>query len=131
MGASVQTVSMETEWMPLLEKAGYSLEFFGGNTYLIREIPAFMSMTEAEDFVRDMFEEFDARPDLKNSKVVDRIITRSCKSAVKGGDILQPEEIRALIEQLKSCSNPFSCPHGRPTFVRITKYEIEKMFKRV
>jgi len=50
---------------------------------------------------------------------------------VKGGDKLNPEEINALLYQLKQCDNPFSCPHGRPTFVKMTKYEIERMFKRV
>ncbi|MDO4394195.1 MAG: DNA mismatch repair endonuclease MutL [Bacillota bacterium] len=131
IGASAQVVSREEEWMELLKKAGYDIEFFGNNRYIIREIPAFMSMDEGESFVRDMFEEFDTKPDLKSKTAVDRIITKSCKSAVKAGDILKPEEITALIDQLKDCRNPFSCPHGRPTFIRITKYEIEKMFKRV
>ncbi len=131
ISASAAAVSTESDWMPLMENAGYSMEFFGGGTYLIREIPAFMSMEEAESFVQDMLEEFSEKPDLKNRMVVDRLIMRSCKSAVKGGDHLEPEEITSLMDQLKACANPFSCPHGRPTFIRMTKYEIEKMFKRV
>ena len=52
---------------------------------------------------------------------------RSCKSAVKGGDRLSEEEAAALIKDLKRCINPFSCPHGRPTFIKLSKYEIEKV----
>ena len=66
-----------------------------------------------------------------NRKILDRIIMKACKSAVKGGDFLKSEEVDALMKDLKNCINPFSCPHGRPTFIRMTKYEIEKMFKRV
>ena len=68
---------------------------------------------------------------LRRNSVIDKIIMRSCKAAVKAGDKLTPEEIDALISQLKECVNPFSCPHGRPTFIRMTRYEIEKLFKRV
>ncbi|MBQ4596399.1 MAG: DNA mismatch repair protein MutL, partial [Firmicutes bacterium] len=96
-----------------------------------REIPAFMDLEEAETFLSDMFKELEDKPDLTNKKTLEKIITRSCKSAVKGGDRLDINEIDALIKDLKSCINPFSCPHGRPTFIRMTKYEIEKMFKRV
>ena len=67
---------------------------------------------------------------MNNPAIIDKIIMRSCKSAIKGGDVLSSEEIKALMDQLKQCINPFSCPHGRPTFIRMSKYEIERMFKR-
>lgn len=131
VGASASAVNTDSEWLPLLNRAGYTVEFFGNNTYLVREVPAFMSLDEAESFIHDMLDEFAEKPDLKNQKIIDKLITKSCKSAVKGGDVLDSMEVNALINQLKACNNPFSCPHGRPTFVRITRYEIEKMFKRV
>jgi len=109
---------------------GYDIEFFGGNTYLVREIPAFMELSEAEAFLGDLFGQLSDHPDLTDYNTLDKIITRSCKSAVKGGDVLDPAEIHALIEQLKLCDNPFSCPHGRPTFIKLTRYELERMFKR-
>ena len=90
-----------------------------------------MELEEAESFLNDLFQELEEKPDLTNQKVLDRIIMRSCKSAVKGGDHLEAAEIDALIRDLGNCVNPFSCPHGRPTFIRMTRYEIEKMFKRV
>ncbi len=128
---SAQITSTEDMWLDQVSSLGYDIEFFGNNTYLVREIPAFMTLDEAESFLSDMFRELEDKPDLTNRKVLERIITRSCKSAVKGGDKLEDMEIEALMKDLKNCINPFSCPHGRPTFVRMTKYEIEKLFKRV
>ena len=58
-------------------------------------------------------------------------MSAACKSAIKAGDLLKHEEIEELIAELDKCDNPYSCPHGRPTFIKMTKYEIEKMFKRV
>lgn len=128
---SAQVTATGEMWMEQIRSIGYDIEFFGNNTYLVREIPAFMDMDEAETFLEDMFRELEDKPDLTNRKILDKIITRSCKSAVKGGDRLSDEEITALMKDLKACINPFSCPHGRPTFIRMTLYEIEKMFKRV
>lgn len=122
--------SAEESWMPIIMDMGYRAEFFGNNTYLVREIPAFMELGEAEQFLNDLFQGFADEPKLYDPAVLDKIIMRSCKSAVKGGDKLTEEEVSSLLEQLKACVNPFSCPHGRPTFIRMTKYEIEHMFKR-
>ncbi len=123
-------VSSEDSWIENVRSMGYDIEFFGGNTYLVREIPAFMALAEAEDFLRDLFGQLSDHPDLTDYNTLDKIISRSCKSAVKGGDVLDAAEIQALIELLKGCDNPFSCPHGRPTFIKLTKYELERMFKR-
>lgn len=121
----------EERWLPQLRKLGYGAEFFGDSTYLIREIPAFTEVEEAEDFLRDFVASLEDRIDVTDRKAIDRIIMRACKASVKGGDRLEPEEAVSLINQLKRCENPFSCPHGRPTFIRLRKYEIEKMFRRV
>ena len=90
-----------------------------------------MELREAEDFLTDFFKELGSRPDLTDRNVLEKIVMRSCKSAVKGGDVLTEAEIDGLIKDLSACVNPFSCPHGRPTFIRMTRYEIEKLFKRV
>lgn len=121
----------EERWLPQLRKLGYGAEFFGDSTYLIREIPAFTEVEEAEDFLRDFVASLEDRIDVTDRKAIDRIIMRACKASVKGGDRLEPEEAVSLINQLKRCENPFSCPHGRPTFIRLRKYEIEKMFRRI
>ncbi len=131
MSVSANVTATEEAWIEDIRSMGYGIEFFGNNTYIIREIPAFMEMHEAEDFLADFFKELDGKPNLTDRNVLDKIIMKSCKSAVKGGDALTEEEIAALIKDLAACVNPFSCPHGRPTFIRMTKYEIEKLFKRV
>ncbi len=123
-------VSSEDSWIEKVRSMGYNIDFFGGNTYLVREIPAFMELAEAEAFLGDLFGQLSDHPDLTDYNTLDKIITRSCKSAVKGGDVLDAAEINALIAQLKLCENPFSCPHGRPTFIKLTRYELERMFKR-
>lgn len=128
---SAQVTALEETWLDKVCSIGYDIEYFGNNTYLVREIPAFMDLEEAEAFLNDMFRELEDKPDLTNKRTLERIITKSCKSAVKGGDHLSEEEIASLMKDLKACINPFSCPHGRPTFIRMTKYEIEKLFKRV
>lgn len=127
---SAAVTASEESWIEPVRSFGYNIEFFGNNTYIVREIPSFMDMAEAEEFLEDIFMQLDEKPDLSNSRVFERIITKSCKSAVKAGDRLDDSEIMALFEQIKSCENPFSCPHGRPTFIKMTQYELERMFKR-
>lgn len=131
MNVSANVTVTEDVWIEDVRSMGYDIEFFGSNTYIVREIPAFMELREAEDFLTDFFKELGSRPDLTDRNVLEKIVMRSCKSAVKGGDVLTEAEIDGLIKDLSACVNPFSCPHGRPTFIRMMRYEIEKLFKRV
>lgn len=124
-------VTMEDSWLPKVIQMGYSIEYFGNNTYMVREVPSFMTPYEAESFLRTLFTEFKGGKLPDNQKLLDRIIMNSCKAAIKGGDNISLNEMNALMMQLSACENPFSCPHGRPVFVKMTQYEIEKMFKRV
>ena len=119
------------DWLDALAKIGFTIDEFGSGTFRITEIPMFMELSEAEDFVNQFIENINDSTNLSNKVVIDKLIMMSCKAAVKANDVLRMDEIRALINDLSSCINPFSCPHGRPTFIRLTHYEIEKMFKRV
>ena len=127
----LSTAELEDEWLPELEKMGFHIEPFGPGTYIIKEIPVFMGITEAEAFVRDYAETLGDEMKHSNKIVIDRLITKSCKASVKAHDHLSMEEAEALLDELKKCRNPFSCPHGRPTFIRFTQYQIEKFFKRI
>ena len=89
-----------------------------------------MDISEAEEFVHIYLDSISEGTDLNNTVVINKLITKSCKSAVKAHDYLSAEEMKSLIDQLKACQNPFSCPHGRPTFIKFSQYEIERMFKR-
>lgn len=108
---------------------GFGFEEFGPSSYLVKEIPACIDISEAETFLNEYF---DAAEENKNNIQLkkDQIITRSCKSAVKAHDKLSVSEIKQLFVDLDKCENPFSCPHGRPTFIRFSEYEIERLFKR-
>ena len=119
------------DWLSALSQMGFTMEEFGPDTYRVSEIPMFMELSEAEDFIKEFIENIHASTDLRNMVVVNKLIMMSCKAAVKANDKLSDEEIAALIRDLSKCVNPFSCPHGRPTFIKLTHYEIEKMFKRV
>ncbi len=127
----ISTKETEDRWLESLSKMGFSIEPFGQNSYRISEIPTFMDISEAEDFINDFTENAKDNKDLKNTVVINKLIMKSCKSAVKANDRLDKDEINALIKDLKNCVNPFSCPHGRPTFVKLSKHEIERLFKRV
>ena len=119
------------DWLDALSKMGFTIEEFGPGTFRITEIPMFMEMSEAEDFINEFIENINNSTDLSNRIVIDKLIMMSCKAAVKANDKLNSEEVNTLIKDLSYCVNPFSCPHGRPTFIKLTRYEIEKMFKRV
>ena len=125
------SAELQDEWMEQLSGMGFSIEPFGPGIYIIKEIPVFMEITEAEGFVQDYIESLGEEQKHSNKVVIDKLITKSCKASVKAHDHLSMEEAKALLEQLKDCRNPFSCPHGRPTFIRFTQYQIEKFFKRI
>lgn len=121
----------EDLWLTVLEDMGFSLDEFGPLSYRVSEIPMFMSMSEAEDFLSDFTDGIGTYEDIRDNKTLDKIATRACKAAVKANDYLSKEEIKQLITDLNKCNNPFSCPHGRPTFIKITKSDLEKRFKRI
>ena len=121
----------DNEWIDILNSMGYNIEAFGDNTYIVREIPTFMTLEEAESFVNVFIDSYNDDRKTTNQVVIDKLITKACKSSIKANDYIKDNEIAALIEDLKNCRNPFSCPHGRPTFIKFSKYDIEKMFKRI
>ncbi len=123
-----QTAASES-WLKLLDDIGFVIENFGPNQFVIKQIPAALKLEEAESFVNSVLESDIDNPDRLQEKK-DAIIMASCKAAVKSGDKLSTEEIIRLFEDLDKCENPFSCPHGRPTFLRFSEGQIEHFFKR-
>lgn len=117
------------EKIALLEQLGYRIEDFGPGDIIIKEIPACMDMSEAEDFARHLMDsETLTKADSQLKR--DSVISASCKAAIKANDRLSPEEMKHLFVSLDACENPFSCPHGRPTFLKFTLNDIERLFKR-
>lgn len=118
-------------WINFLGNIGFEIEEFGAKTYIIKAIPMFMEMYEAENFIEYLLDNISDDADLQNRSKLDKIISNACKKAIKANDLLDEKEMNQLIRDLSNTKNPYSCPHGRPTIIRLNKYEIEKMFKRV
>ena len=116
----------------LFSKLGFDIEEFGINDYAVRQVPFIFKGPVETTFFNDIL---DILLDKNISNVYDmkieKIISISCKKAVKANDRLSFIEAKELIEQILNTENPFNCPHGRPTIVKMTKYEIEKLFKRI
>lgn len=125
-----QEESLIENKMSILQSLGFEIESFGPGSVIIRGIPDFMNMEEAEIFARNVIEDTDENADIRNQVAIDKLITKSCKSAVKANDYLTDEEVSSLLNTLRNCKNPYSCPHGRPTIIKFSKYEMERMFKR-
>ena len=115
--------------LPLLEEFGFSCEDFGAGTLLVRQIPADIRPEDAAATVEELAEDLRlGRADPAAAR--DHLLqTMACKSAIKAGMHTSPAELRALVDRVQSGEIQY-CPHGRPVAVRLTRYEIEKMFKR-
>ena len=111
---------------------GLEIESFGGREYSIRAVPQnLFGMTEQGFFI-EVLDHLEEDPSSKTLDVLsDRMATMACKAAVKGNQKLSLRETEALIDELLQLENPYNCPHGRPTIISMTKYELEKKFKRI
>lgn len=115
----------------ILGRIGFEAEPFGPRTYLIQAIPGQLGLSEAEGFLRDFLDGLAADTQLSDTRTLERAAAKACKAAVKARDRLSDEEQRHLLEKLLRCADPYACPHGRPVFVRITRDEITRRFRRV
>ncbi len=131
INTSLSVKNNAVDWLDVLRDMGFEIEEFGPKAFAARAIPAFMQLSEAQEFIEGFMENVSEGTDFENKARIEKIMQNSCKSAIKGNDLLKDEEIAALMDELAACENPYSCPHGRPTFIKITKYQIEKLFKRV
>ena len=116
------------ENLPLLEQLGFSCEDFGGGAVLVREVPADMDPCDVSATLEELAEclRTGRSPDERRENLLH---TMACKAAIKGGWKSAPAELRVLVEKVQSGAVRF-CPHGRPVAVKLTRYELEKMFKR-
>ncbi len=117
--------------MEIFERLGYRIENFGGGEYMVSGMPANLPNVDVGSLLIEIID------DLATIKkrgapeaILERVAEMSCKAAVKGGSNLTEEEARKLLMELMALDNPYNCPHGRPTMIRIEKKELEKKFKR-
>lgn len=124
--------SLYLEYAPVFEKLGFEIESFGGNEYAVRAVPSDLYGCNEKELFEEVMDELMAGPVRGNISVIEeKIASMSCKAAVKGNMHMSAAEAEALIDQLLSLENPYHCPHGRPTIITMTKYELEKKFKRI
>ncbi|WP_029232200.1 DNA mismatch repair endonuclease MutL [Butyrivibrio sp. VCB2006] len=122
------------EYRQYFEKLGFNIENFGGHEYAMRAIPIDLFGCDNE---KEMFQEIldelshetnlNRTPDVINYKIA----SMACKASIKGNTKMTRQEMEALLDELLTLENPYNCPHGRPTIISMSKYEIDKKFKRV
>ena len=129
---SLQEDNILKEHMSEFNKFGYEIESFGGDEYVISGIPADFAGASPKDLLLEILDDMSGTGvKVTPDSIKDRIATMSCKAAVKGNNKLSYAEARELIDELMELDNPYNCPHGRPTLITISKYELEKKFKRI
>lgn len=129
---SLREKAVLMEYQGAFEKLGFVLEEFGEDAYAVRAVPANLTDLAQTDLLMEMIDALSAGERKQTPELLmDHVATMSCKAAVKGGRRLSVEEAKALIGELMTLENPYHCPHGRPTIISMTKYEIEKKFRRV
>ena len=117
-------------YLELFTKLGFKIEDFGDKSVVLREVPMIFGLPTYVNFIRDIIDSLDK--DISSNYEADlyKIMKKACKASVKAGDDLSDMEIESLIRDLKNCENPYTCPHGRPTVVEVSKHTISKLFLR-
>ena len=121
------------ENISILENLGFKIEEFGVNTFIVKEHPTWLREGLETESTKKIFDII-----IEGKHIFDRVkfqdhiaATMACKMSVKGNEAITLEQAEKLLEDLVLCDNPYNCPHGRPTIITFTKYELERMFKRV
>lgn len=119
------------EHFDILDQLGIGYEEFGFQTLLIRSVPVWLTKSNIEVALRKIFDIITVREDFRLDRYLDHIAaTVACKASIKANDHIELSSMEVLLERLRSCENPFTCPHGRPTIITYSKYDLEKLFKR-
>ncbi|WP_058307738.1 DNA mismatch repair endonuclease MutL [Gracilibacillus massiliensis] len=120
------------QYLDEFKKVGLFLEAFGQNAYIVRSHPYWFPRGEETEIVRDMVDQLIHDKQVNIHKLREEAaILMSCKRSIKANHYLNIDDMQQLLDDLRQCQEPFTCPHGRPIIIQFTKYEMEKMFKRV
>ena len=129
---SVEEAEILERYAEQIAAFGYEVEPFGGKEYAVTAVPADFADIDVKMMFLEMLDDFAniSGSDSPNA-ILEKVASMSCKAAVKGNQHLSRAEAERLIDELLELENPYHCPHGRPTIISMTKYEIEKKFKRI
>ena len=116
----------------VFSELGYVISSFGGNEFAIEGVPGNLFSFDVKEFFMELLASCgELKGNDGHDMIVEKVASMSCKAAVKGNNRLSYPEIVELLDELLSLENPYHCPHGRPTIIAMTKYELEKKFKRI
>lgn len=120
------------EYLDVLKSIGVYLEEFGDHTFLVRRHPSFIYKGREKDSIEKIISILLEKGTFSKEKFIEKTATTlACRLSIKANDYISLEEADYLLETIRTCENPFTCPHGRPTIITYSNYELEKMFKRV
>ncbi len=129
---SPQDILLYENYHEAFEKLGYRVEFFGGNELALNAVPGNLLNLNPKTFFMEVLADCASyKASDSFDMIVERVATMSCKAAVKGNNKLSIPEIKTLIDDLLKLENPYHCPHGRPTMISFSEYELGKKFKRI
>ena len=129
---SLQEAELLKEQMEIFEQFGFEISSFGGKEYSISAVPANLYGVTVQELFIEILDSLESEGRKQTPELIThRIATAACKAAVKGNQMLSVAEADKLIDELLGLENSYHCPHGRPTIVSMTKYELEKKFKRI
>lgn len=116
----------------IFKRLGYEIEEFGGNEYKVTGIPAGLPKMDYKQLLIDVLDGLSEESANRDPDIItEKVASMSCKAAVKGNNRLSFNEAFELMDELMKAGNPYNCPHGRPTLIMMSRYEIEKKFKRI
>ena len=133
----ILTLNMNEElllkkYMDYFTGIGFEIEPFGGREYAVRGVPANLFSIAKKELLTEMIDGLSEDMSVHNPDIIyEKVASMSCKAAVKGHHTMSFQEANVLIDQLLDLENPYACPHGRPTIISMSKYELEKKFKRI
>lgn len=120
------------EYLDVLKSIGVYLEEFGDHTFLVRRHPTFIYKGREKDSIEKIISILLEKGTFSKEKFIEKTATTlACRLSIKANDYISLEEADYLLDTIRTCENPFTCPHGRPTIITYSNYELEKMFKRV
>ena len=129
---NISTIPLILEKKDEITRLGIELEEFGPTTVIVRVLPVWIPKDYCVEFIRDIINHIITNRNVNKGVMFDNLAkTLSCKKSIKGNMSITELEVQALMKKLDECNFPYTCPHGRPTIIKFTEYEIEKMFKRV
>ncbi|MCC8162549.1 MAG: DNA mismatch repair endonuclease MutL [Lachnospiraceae bacterium] len=132
LNLSMQEEQLYLKFQQSFAEMGFEIDEFGDHAYAVRAVPSNLPGIARQDILMELL---DSLSDITGSgtseSLLDKMASMACKAAVKGKHRMSTEEAKALIDELLTLENPYNCPHGRPTIISMSRYELEKKFKRI